>query len=103
MSRPRWMMILGLTLGTITLASAGQVSLEFAKPEANPEAKAKSAVVVVRMVGCHDAAKAKYTVTAEGLVNGERKSVPLTAIALSEPGTYAIKREWPANGSWVLK
>ncbi len=40
--------------------------------------------------------------TAEGLVNGERRSLPLEFTSTSRPGVYALKQQWPAEGDWVL-
>ena len=40
--------------------------------------------------------------TAEGMVNGERKSVSLQFERTSRPGVYALKRQWSADGVWTL-
>jgi hypothetical protein len=40
--------------------------------------------------------------TAEGVVNGERRSVQLTFGTTSREGVYALKRQWGSSGSWVL-
>jgi hypothetical protein len=79
---------------------AGGFWLEFGN--ANSEAKAHNAVLVVRPTGCGEPSKAAISGTAEGLVNGERQSVPLQLIRLSQPGMYAVKQTWPNEGSWVL-
>jgi hypothetical protein len=41
--------------------------------------------------------------TAEGLVDGARRSIPLRFDATSRPGVFALRRQWPANGSWLLR
>jgi hypothetical protein len=41
--------------------------------------------------------------TAEGLVNGARRSVPLKLEATSTPGVFAVRKQWPSEGTWVLK
>ena len=41
--------------------------------------------------------------TAEGVVNGARKSIPLKLLSLSAAGTFAVTREWPDEGTWVIK
>ncbi|MFQ5889540.1 MAG: hypothetical protein ACE5JR_05755 [Gemmatimonadota bacterium] len=41
--------------------------------------------------------------TAEGIVDGERRSVELDFTETSRPGVYAVKAVWPEVGSWVLK
>ncbi|MBL0173316.1 MAG: hypothetical protein IPP90_22040 [Gemmatimonadaceae bacterium] len=40
--------------------------------------------------------------TAEGIVRGERKSVSLEFQPTSRPGVYALKRQWPTEGTWTL-
>jgi hypothetical protein len=94
-----------LTLaGSLAAASlfAGTFVLEIGRPSANPEAQAKHAVLVVRSAACAHPEKTKITANAEGLVNGKRRTIPLTIIPLSSAGTYAVTREWPAEGKWVL-
>jgi hypothetical protein len=81
----------------------GAFVLEIGNPQANPEAVAKGAVLVARVVGCHDPAKAVITGTAESIVNGKRQSAALTIISLDNKGTVAVKREWPADESRLLR
>lgn len=40
--------------------------------------------------------------TAEGIVNGARRSVPLTFAATSRAGVYTLGRQWPNEGTWTL-
>jgi hypothetical protein len=42
------------------------------------------------------------TGTAEGIVNGERRSVKLEFGETSRQGVFALKRMWPADGAWTL-
>ena len=81
---------------------AGGFFLTIGNPVAANAPEAKRAVLVVRPDGCNEPAKARITGTAEGLVNGARRSVPLKLIALPTPGVYAVNREWPAEGVWVV-
>ena len=41
--------------------------------------------------------------TADGLVAGSRRSVPLEFGATNRPGVYSVRRSWPAEGDWVLR
>jgi len=41
--------------------------------------------------------------TAEGIVSGERRSVALHFDATSQPGVFALRRQWPATGDWLLR
>jgi hypothetical protein len=87
--------------GAVTLMAGGFV-LQIGKPSANPEAQAKQAVLVVRGVACVEQEKTTVTGTAEGIVNGARESVALKLIPLSGESTYAVARQWPSEGKWVL-
>jgi len=40
--------------------------------------------------------------TAEGIVNGERRTVRLEFSETSRPGVYALKQMWPGQGVWTL-
>jgi len=42
------------------------------------------------------------TGTAEGLVNGQRRSVPLSFEKAGRPGVYALRNQWGGAGRWVL-
>lgn len=59
------------------------------------------AVLMVHTYGCDEPARAKVTGTAEGLVAGQRQSVPLNLKATAK-GVYAVTWEPPAEGDWVL-
>lgn len=81
---------------------AGGFYLEVGNPSANHDPKAKDALFVVRPTGCHEPEKASLSATAEGKVDGKRQSLPLKLIPLSSPGSYAVPRDFPATGSWVV-
>jgi hypothetical protein len=82
---------------------AGGLTLQIGNPAANAEAEAKKAVLVARVTACQSPEKTKITATAEGVLNGARKSIPLSVIPLSAEGTFAITRQWPEQGTWALK
>jgi hypothetical protein len=94
--------ILALTAGTALAAYAGGFWISIQNPSTLKDAAAKNAVVLVRADGCHNPAEANITATAEGLVNGVRRSIPLKLEPVSQPATFAITRQWPAEGVWVL-
>lgn len=81
---------------------AGGFVLQIGKPSANPEAQAKNAVLVVRGYSCAEPEKTKVTGTADGIVNGKRESVALKLMPLSGQSTYAVAKQWPSEGRWVL-
>lgn len=82
---------------------AGALRLEVGNPSANPEAAAKHAVLVARITACQSPEKTTITATAEGIVDGSRRTVPLSLVPLSTPGTFAVVRQWPAGGRWAVK
>lgn len=96
------LLILALALGSAAYLTAGGFWLTLGNPAASSDPKAEGAVLIVRPDGCGEPAKATMAGTAEGVINGRRQSVPLKLVALSQPGTYAVHRNWPKEGSWVL-
>jgi hypothetical protein len=96
--------LLTLLAASLSAASlfAGTFVLEIGRPSANPEAQAKHAVLVVRSASCAHPEKTNITANAEGIVNGKRRTIPLTLVSMSAAGTYAVTRQWPAEGKWVL-
>ena len=93
---------LALALALATQALAGGFWLTLGQGSASTDPLAKDAVLIVRPEGCNNPAKAVVSGKAIGLVDGKRRHVPLKLVALSTPGTYAVKRDWGQEGSWVL-
>jgi hypothetical protein len=94
--------LFALSILTIPLF-AGALLLEVGNPPSNPEAMKNHAVLVARITACHSPGETTVTATAEGVVNGMRKSIPLKVISLSTAGTFAVTREWPNEGTWAIK
>ncbi|SPE42115.1 conserved exported hypothetical protein [Candidatus Sulfopaludibacter sp. SbA3] len=82
---------------------AGGFFLQLGNPEASKEAQKVGAVLTVMATGCHDPATARLTATAIGMVNGERREIPLKVTPLSGPGIFAIAQQWPREGKWVIQ
>ena len=40
--------------------------------------------------------------TAEGIVTGERRTMTLRFETTSRTGVYALRKQWPSEGSWML-
>ncbi len=101
-ARFRLRLVLALALGSAITTYAGGFWISIQNPTTVKDAVAKNAVVLVRLDGCHNPADATVTATAEGLVNGQRRSIPLKLEPVSQPATYAVAPQWPAEGRWVL-
>lgn len=82
---------------------AGALLLQVGNPTSNPEAARNHAVLLARTTACHSPGETKIVATAEGVVNGTRKSLPLTVIPLSPDGTFGVTHEWPAEGTWAIQ
>ena len=67
---------------------------------AQPSADGKS--VVVRTFRCGTPSSFTVHGTAEGVVAGQRKTIPLTIGRAAEEGVFTVSRQWPAEGKWAL-
>jgi hypothetical protein len=41
--------------------------------------------------------------TAEGIVNGARRSITLRFDTTGRPSVFALRRQWPTEGTWLLR
>jgi hypothetical protein len=93
-------LIASLTLTTPARAGFPWISVEL---PANPYSNAtRGAYCLVRVYHHGNAAFFPLEGTAEGLVNGERRSVPLELTSTAEPGVYALKYQPESRGTWLL-
>jgi hypothetical protein len=58
--------------------------------------------VLVHTYRCGTPAAVAVTGSAEGLVNGQRRQMPLTITRTDDPAVFSIARQWPEDGVWVL-
>ena len=89
-----------LTLATTAIAGPPWLSIEL---PANPyDHLTRGAIALVRTYHHGVAMQIQARGTAEGLVDGERVSLPVDLVATSATGVYALRGEIPESGSWVL-
>jgi hypothetical protein len=89
-------------LATTAFARFGPpwISIEY---PANPyDAASRGAFLLVHAF--HHGQNVAFPVsgTAEGLVNGARRTVNLEFRATSRPGVYALHKQWDSTGVWTL-
>ena len=105
MLRSRHYRLLLVTLASFVvagLAAAGPPWIAIEYP-ANPhDPNTRGAFLTVRTYHHGDLMSYEIAGTAEGLVNGKRQSVKLDIRRLPQAGTYAVRWEKPADGSWAL-
>jgi hypothetical protein len=94
---------LGIVLCVVVISALGEgFTFTLGSPVASQDFRAKGAAFVFRAEGCADTAKVQVSGTAEGLLKGERKSIPLQVLPMAKPGIYAVYQAWPAEGWWVV-
>jgi hypothetical protein len=83
-------------------APAGPPWISIEYPPSPYDATTRDALLLVHAF--HHGTPMNFPVegTAEGTVAGNRRSVPLTFTRTSRTGVYALRKQWPAEGSWVL-
>ena len=91
-----------ITLGAASALGGVSFRLDVGQSFADSSAgKVKDAVLLVRGLACDDPASIVLTGTAEGVVDGARRSVAMMFHKLPTPGVFAVRRQWP-DGQWVL-
>src|SRR5690349_19712336 len=65
--------------------------------------RAKDGKYLVHSFACTGPTSVSIVATAEGVVNGERQSIPLKLKPMKEPGLYQFERAWPAQGAWLVR
>jgi len=69
----------------------------------NPyDAASRGAFLLVHTFHHQDVVASGVTGTAEGIVSGARRSVQLAFDTTSRRGTYALRKQWPTDGTWML-
>ena len=83
-----------------SLAGPPWISIEL---PANPyDAATRGAFLVVHAF--HHGTPVSFPVagTAEGVINGERRSIKLEFTRTGQDGAYALRKQWPSEGTWTL-
>lgn len=91
-----------LVLAVTATALAGPPWLSIELP-ANPyDRLTRGAIALVRTYHHGGPIQLQVRATAEGLVDGQRVSLPLDLVAASATGLYALRGVLPDDGTWVL-
>jgi hypothetical protein len=69
----------------------------------NPfDATSRGAFLIVHTFHHGNVVASGVTGTAEGIVGGSRRSVALAFDTTSHRGSYALRKQWPDEGTWML-
>ena len=87
---------------TATPLNAGPPWISIELPGNPFDQNARDAFLIVHAF--HHGEPVEYPVagTAEGVVNGQRKTIPLTFQKTQRPGAFAVKKQWTDGTVWVL-
>ena len=100
---PRALALAALAVcGTARLAHAGPPWISIETP-ANPlDPTSRGALLLVHSFHHGTPVAIPVSGTAEGLVDGRRRTVALEFTPTSRPGVYALRYQPPREGSWIL-
>lgn len=87
---------------TATPVWAGPPWISIELPGNPYDQAARDAYLIVHAF--HHGEPVEYPVAgvAEGVVNGQRKSIPLTLQKTSRAGAFAVRKQWTDGNAWVL-
>lgn len=92
--------IMAVGFAAPALAGPPWISIEL---PANPhDASTRGAFLLVHAFHHGTPVGFPITGTAEGIVNGERRTVRLEFTKTTRAGVYGLRRMWPAEGTWTL-
>ncbi|HWG54712.1 MAG TPA: hypothetical protein VN677_15565 [Gemmatimonadaceae bacterium] len=71
----------------------------------NPFDRANHGAVLLVHAMMHDRtpAASDLSASAEGIVNGQRRTIALRLDATPQPGVFALRQQWPGQGAWLLR
>jgi len=92
--------ILTAVVSGVALSGPPWIAIEYPVNPHDPNTR--GAFMTVRTYHHGDPMGYEISGTAEGLVNGKRQSSKLDIRRLPQAGTYAVRWQKPANGSWAL-
>lgn len=98
----RTLAVVALSLVAAEVAVAGPPWIAIEYPVNPQDPATRDAFMTVRTYHHGDLVGYELTGTAEGLVNGQRRSTRLDIRRLSQSGSYAVRWSKPAQGNWVL-
>lgn len=93
-------LLLSAAVPTVLAAGPPWISIEL---PANPwDQTTKGAFLLVHAFHHGLPLRQPVSGTAEGMVNGQRRTVVLTTEKTSRPGVFALRNQWGNPGRWVL-
>lgn len=91
-----------LCLSSTAALAGGPPWISVEAPVDPQNQSARGAAMLVRVYNCGAPTDTAVDAVAEGLVNGERRSIPVALRPAGARGVYAVDQQWPAEGTWAL-
>src|SRR5690242_11807230 len=91
-----------LILAGASLLCGEGFTFTLGSPVAAQDFRFKTAAFVFRTEGCAEPEKPEITATAEGVVEGVRRSVAVRVMTTTKPGVFAVTQTWPSEGKWLV-
>jgi len=94
--------VLALSVAALVSTAAGPPWISIEYPINPHDQSMRGAFLLVHTF--HHSTPIAYPVagTAEGIVNGERRTIKLEFTETSRTGVYGLRRQWPTEGVWTL-
>ena len=89
-----------LVIATPAMAGPPWITIEYPGNPFDP--KARDAFLVVHAFHHNTPVGLPVSGTAEGIVNGKRRTITLSFVPLSREGAFALRKQWPNEGRWLL-
>jgi hypothetical protein len=110
---PRWSALAAITCGAMVLGAAkpwaslrasyfGGPWISIESPVNPYDNSTQGALFVVHTFRHQNPMDMGMAGTAEGLVDGQRRSVALDVAKTSRTGAYAVRRQWGEKGIWTI-
>ncbi|HMJ59266.1 MAG TPA: hypothetical protein VK467_09020 [Gemmatimonadales bacterium] len=94
--------ILALSVAALVSTAAGPPWISIEYPVNPLDQSMRGAFLLVHTFHHAEAIAFSVEGTAEGIVNGERRTVKLVFAETSRTGVYSLRRQWPTDGVWTL-
>ena len=94
--------VLTLTMAAAAPAPLGPPWISIEYPPSPYDASTRDAFLLVHTYHHGTPIVAPVTGKAEGIVAGERRTVALKFGGTSRTGVFALNKQWPSEGTWVL-
>ena len=89
-----------LVIATPAMAGPPWITIEYPGNPFDP--KVRDAFLVVHAFHHNTPVGLPVSGTAEGIVNGKRRTIALSFVPLAREGAFALRKQWPDEGRWLL-